>query len=101
MPGFALSLLSYRLKRCGFEVMLFSYSSTHRDVTTNAANLTRFIETCNANLIPLVGHSLGGLVIRQMLHDTPELSSRIGRIVTMGTPHNGSEVARRLRQSRC
>jgi len=31
-----------------------------------------------------------------MLHDAPELSDRIGRIIMLGTPHNGSGVAHRL-----
>lgn len=96
MPGLALILLRRRIRRCGFKVAQFNYPSVRRDVQTNAANLRRFIESCAADTIHLVGHSLGGLVIRQMLHDAPNLANRLGRIVMLGTPHNGSEVARRL-----
>lgn len=96
MPGLALSLLRRRIKRCGFPTLQFSYPSVRRDVQTNAANLDRFIRFCDADIVHLVAHSLGGLVIRQLLHDAPEPSNRIGRIVMLGTPHNGSEVARRL-----
>lgn len=91
-----MSLLRYRLRHCGYEVLQFSYPSVRRDVNTNAANLGRFIESCDADVVHLVAHSLGGLVVRQMLHDVPEQAARIGRIVTLGTPHNGSELARRL-----
>ena len=96
MPGFVMGLLRYRLRRCGFEAMQFSYPSIRRDVKSNAAALARFIASSEVKVIHLVAHSLGGLVIRQMLYDMPELADRIGRIVTLGTPHNGSELARRL-----
>jgi pimeloyl-ACP methyl ester carboxylesterase len=65
-------------------------------VQTNAANLGRFIEASDADVIHIVAHSLGGLLVRQLLHDAPEVSERIGRIVMLGAPHNGSEVAHRL-----
>lgn len=48
--------------------------------------------------VHIVCHSLGGLVVRQLLVQAPELP--IGRIVTLGTPHAGSRVARRLARYR-
>jgi pimeloyl-ACP methyl ester carboxylesterase len=41
----------------------------------------------------LVGHSMGGLVARACLRD-PAARSRIAKIVTLGTPHHGSALAR-------
>lgn len=38
--------------------------------------------------IDLIGHSLGGLIIRDFVAHYPEW--KIGRCVTLGTPHNGS-----------
>lgn len=40
--------------------------------------------------VHLVGHSMGGLVIRLALHKHHELWQRIGKIVFVGTPHYGS-----------
>lgn len=40
--------------------------------------------------VHLVGHSMGGLVIRLALLKHPELWQRIGKIVFVGTPHYGS-----------
>lgn len=44
-----------------------------------------------------VAHSMGGLVLRQVLAEAPELAGRIGRVVTLGTPHHGTGLLRRLR----
>ena len=41
-----------------------------------------------------VGHSLGGLVLRNFAAAYPDKVS--GRIVTMGTPHQGSRAAQRV-----
>jgi pimeloyl-ACP methyl ester carboxylesterase len=38
----------------------------------------------------LVGHSSGGLASRSMLVEFPQLKPHIEKIVTIGTPHNGS-----------
>lgn len=86
--------LQRRLGRCGFEASRFSYPSVRRTVKENAARLQGFVGAIDGDVVHLVGHSLGGLVIRQWLHDYPD--QRPGRIVTLGTPHGGSHVARRL-----
>lgn len=96
MPAFALSLLCRRIRGCGFQVKPFSYPSVRCDVQSNAASLAQAVESCDAPLIHLLAHSLGGLVIRQMLLAAPCLADRVGRIVMLGTPNNGSEIARRL-----
>lgn len=90
--------LQRRLGGCGFEALRFSYPSVRRSVKENAARLQRFLERVDEDVVHLVGHSLGGLVIRQWLHDFP--GQRPGRIVTLGAPHGGSHVARRLGRSR-
>lgn len=47
--------------------------------------------------LDVVAHSMGGLVLRHALADEPSLASRVGRIVTLGTPHRGTAVLRRFR----
>jgi hypothetical protein len=41
----------------------------------------------------LIGHSLGGLILRQSLCDA-DLKSRVLLILTLGTPHQGTRAAR-------
>lgn len=94
MPGLEMGLLSQRLRDCGFTPYLFSYPSIRCDLSHNAARLQAFVETIDAPVVHFVAHSLGGLLVRQLFHDFPQ--QRPGRVVTLGTPHLGSQVARRM-----
>ena len=47
--------------------------------------------------VDLVAHSMGGLVARVVLARNPELASRVGRIVTLGSPHHGTALLRWIR----
>lgn len=98
MTGVDMALLRRRVRRCGFTVCQYSYPSIRRDVAVNAAGLIRYLHKLEADTIHLVGHSLGGLVIRHCLHSLQDkpLGNRIGRVVTLGTPHQGSAVARQV-----
>ncbi len=86
--------LARRLQRCGFRTVLFNYHSLRRTLYANAAALANTVSRQPEGRVHLVGHSLGGLVILQALRDHPSLIS--GRIVLLGSPVNGSAVARRL-----
>lgn len=97
MTGIDMTVLRQRLRRCGFRSVQFSYPTVRCNIVQNAQRLQRFITKIDAEVIHFVGHSLGGLVIRQLFHDFPD--QRPGRIVTLGTPHNGSLVARRFNRS--
>lgn len=89
-----MALLRRRVVRCGFAVRQFSYASIRRPVEDNAARLQRYLSGIGAEVVHLVGHSLGGLVIQRLFYDFPV--QRPGRVVTFGTPHQGSHVARSL-----
>lgn len=47
-----------------------------------------------ADKVDIVAHSMGGLVLRGMLQRAPDLRHRIGRVVTLATPHRGTGAAR-------
>jgi len=93
----ALWPLARRLRRAGFSVHPFSYPSVHLDLHANAARLASFVRGIDAGTVHLVGHSLGGIIIRALLNDYPDLGR--GRVVTLGTPHGGSIVGRTLTRS--
>ncbi len=44
--------------------------------------------------IALVGHSRGGLVIHKLLRDQGNLGGRIRRVITIHSPHHGSQMAK-------
>lgn len=94
MKGLAMTLLTQRLRGCGFTVVHFSYLSLARTVSENAARLGMLLASLTAPAIHLVGHSLGGLVILRLLKDKPDLPP--GRVVLFGTPYAGSHAARGL-----
>ncbi|MCC6207559.1 MAG: alpha/beta hydrolase [Gammaproteobacteria bacterium] len=91
MSGLDMALLRRRLGACGFPVRQFSYPSVRVPPRENAARLQRWLAGIKAGTVHFVAHSLGGLVVRWLLHDFPD--QRPGRIVTLGTPHSGSRAA--------
>ena len=63
-------------------------------LSQNALLLSRFIASIAAPRIHFLGHSLGGLLILQMLAEYPK--SRSGRVILAGSPYNGSLAAKRI-----
>lgn len=95
MGGWSLFSLGRRLQRWGFDARhTFSYASVSGSLLENAGTLHRYIHSLGVPVVHLVGHSLGGLVIRALFHQYPEQPH--GRIVTLGSPHRGSYPAKIL-----
>ena len=92
MPALVMGLLARRLRRAGWAAAVFAYPSRHATTRQNAARLAAFLETVDAPVVHFVAHSLGGLVLTQLLQDYP--GQRPGRVVLLGTPYRGSRVAR-------
>jgi len=92
MHGFWMGLLGRRLERRGHRVVTFSYPSLKESPEANADSLQRWLETLDSERVDFVAHSLGGLVLRHLLHRHSE--QRPGRVVTLGTPHQASAAAR-------
>ncbi|HET7061036.1 MAG TPA: alpha/beta hydrolase [Nitrosospira sp.] len=98
MHGLVMRLLGARLERCGFHTVCFSYPSMRSSLSQNASELARFAAKIEAPRIHFIGHSLGGLLILQMLAEFPEI--RPGRIILAGSPYNTSCVAEKLSRHR-
>jgi pimeloyl-ACP methyl ester carboxylesterase len=94
MGRYAMWPLRRRLEARGFTCTLFAYPSYSATLAENADNLARYLLDFEASVVHFVGHSLGGLLVRALLHRYPD--QRPGRVVTLGTPHRGSHVARRI-----
>lgn len=71
------------LMRRGFAVRRFSYPSMRRGLQHNAKALAEFVTSTSGN-VHLVGHSLGGLVVLNMLAQYRD--PRVRRVVLMGSP---------------
>ncbi len=89
--GWEMIPLRLRLAAAGYTTFQFTYSTVRLGPEQNARALQEFIDRIEAKTLHFVGHSLGGLVIRYLFHAFPE--QRSGRVVTLGTPHQGSSAA--------
>jgi len=94
MPALVMALLARRLRRAGWATFRFSYSSRHATLRENAAVLAEFVQGIAVPRVHFVAHSLGGLLLMQLLQDAP--GTPPGRVVLLGTPYHGSHVASRL-----
>ena len=88
-------LLARRLLRAGRgPVIPFDYWSLG-PIGNSSDDLSRFLEDQCAKLgcphLDIVGHSLGGVVARHAL--TIGGSSRIGTLITLGSPHSGTDTS--------
>jgi pimeloyl-ACP methyl ester carboxylesterase len=98
MTGAVCALLARRLRRCGFEPALFSYSSVRATLDEAAQRLKRFLPAPSAGRVHFVGHSLGGLVVLELLGRDPTVAA--GRVVLLGSPCTSSAAADQLARSR-
>ena len=96
MTGLEMYPLARRVRACGFDTNVFSYRSLLQPLVHNAARLADRVRRQASPVVHLVGHSLGGLVILQALQDHPDLIK--GRVVLLGSPVNGSVIARRVQR---
>lgn len=87
-----LRVLGGRLEQAGFRVKGFSYRSTKVPLERSAMRLQHLCARDYPDGVHLLGHSLGGLLILQMLQ--AGRWSRPGNAVFLGTPLCGSAVAR-------
>ena len=85
--------LAKRLQAAGFDTHQYGYRSMRDGIQTNSARLNTWLEEHHHpdQPIDLVGHSLGGLIIRNFVVQYPKW--QIGNCVTLGTPHKGSVCA--------
>lgn len=93
--GWMMAPMARRLRALGYKVRVFSYPTRADGLDGHADALHDFLrEGAAPQALHLVGHSMGGLVILNMLSRYDDLPP--GRVVLMGTPVRGSAVVRRL-----
>ncbi len=94
MVGLEMIWLRHNIRRCGFECHQFFYHSLVNTPQASADKLNQYLKSIDADIIHLVAHSLGGIVVLHLFEQEP--MQKPGRVLMMGTPLNGSEIARRL-----
>ena len=93
------------LAEAGFgHIVSLTYNSLATDPVAVAAELThqalRALAAAGAPRVHLVGHSLGGLIVRYALEANAVLGARTASAVTIASPHRGASLAR-IAPGRC
>jgi len=94
MNGLDMLVMRQRLARAGYRTRQFSYHTLRDSPLESALLLHHYAVDLDAPVLHFVCHSLGGLIIRHLLHEFPQQPP--GRVVTLGTPHQPSSAARQL-----
>ena len=89
----SMARLARALHTAGFAPVAIDYPSRQQPIAALAEILHPAIAAIarDAEELHFVGHSMGGLVARAYI--AAHRPERLGRVVTIGTPHGGSEVA--------
>ncbi len=84
-----------RLRRQGLTVVTVDLEPPFAGMDELAAAIERRLDEIAAqshDKVVMIGHSMGGLVARAFLRRYG--TSRVARLITIGTPHHGTETAR-------
>ncbi|GIX43693.1 MAG: alpha/beta fold hydrolase [Candidatus Hydrogenedentota bacterium] len=79
------------LAREGFAVVNWGYPSRRSSIADLASMLAAQVASYDAPVYHFVGHSMGGIILRKYLAEQPP--ARVGRLVMIGSPNQGSKVA--------
>ncbi len=89
-----MALMALRLEEQGFDCERFGYPTLSETVASNARALFEYARDLDADQLDFVGHSLGGIVILRMFDEYRGLPP--GRVVLLGSPVRGSNLASHL-----
>lgn len=92
--GWEMRLIRNRLRRLGYNVRQFRYRSLMKGLDENVCRLKKFLSETEGDVLHVVGHSMGGVLIRQVFEQDPD--PRPGRLVAIGSPFLDCWVGRRF-----
>ena len=92
----SMSRMQKSLNEAGFVPVPFDYPSTQANLDRCSEYLDQVLKSLNGvKKISFVTHSMGGLVVRNWLRNHKD--KRLTRLVMLGTPNKGAEMADKLR----
>ncbi len=94
MNGFSMRFIGHQLKKKGWQVSYYDYSSMFTPFEQNVEGLYALWQSFQSDQVRLVAHSLGGLLVLEMMKKYH--LTNLPRTVLMGCPINGSAVAKKI-----
>lgn len=85
--------LTLKLRRVGYRPVEIGYDSWGQSLDQICEHLAPVLARLDDDEDPLhiVAHSMGGLVARALIHR--QRPARLGKVIMLGTPNGGSEIA--------
>ena len=92
----SLARMDAALERAGFTTARLDYPSTRGPIEKHAATVAELLDRVSVRRLSFVSHSLGGLVVRQLLSHRGSWRAAVTRIVMIAPPNQGASLAASL-----
>jgi alpha-beta hydrolase superfamily lysophospholipase len=97
-PG-SMFVLALRLRHAGIQPWFFSYSTAREDFSQIAKRLALCLEDLSPKPCIAIGHSLGGLLLREAIARLGDASAKPQHLFLLAAPAYSPRLARRLRSN--
>ena len=94
MHGLVMLPLSHQLQKLGYDTKIISYNTVSINEETVFERIDKQLKEGTANV--LIGHSLGGLLIKRYLAARKPSLESISHVITIGSPLQGASIVSRL-----
>lgn len=95
MHGLVMQPLSKKLRKLGYDTQVISYNTVSINEETLFETIDRALNPLTGNV--LVGHSLGGLMIKRYLASRKPATSLISHVVAIGSPLKGASIVTQIK----
>ncbi|WP_114767601.1 esterase/lipase family protein [Vibrio rhodolitus] len=96
MHGLAMQPLSHKLRKYGYSTQTLTYNTVAIDKTKVFQKIDDALSTTEPNV--LVGHSLGGLIIKAYLEARKPSKGTVSHVIAIGSPIRGASIVERMQQ---